>query len=109
MAVQLPLIAEVNHAVDTLGMYRVELARILCLKCCDVSDSMQLELLLEENPQVSCRAKRFTHLYALLDKQFCGDTAAMGRWIPRELCFWYYILAGDGRSGQDGRCYCRHS
>ncbi|NOY15504.1 MAG: hypothetical protein GXP23_00975 [Gammaproteobacteria bacterium] len=46
MAVRLPLIAEVNYAADALGMYRAEQARILCLKCYNVSDFMLLGLLL---------------------------------------------------------------
>ncbi|HEC27286.1 MAG TPA: hypothetical protein ENI67_07750 [Gammaproteobacteria bacterium] len=87
MAARLPLIAEVNHAVDALGMYRAELARILCLKCYDVSDSMQLELLLGEDPEITYRAKRFVYLYALLDKQLSGDTANMAHWIRRENVF----------------------
>jgi len=84
MAARLPLIAEINHAVDALGMYRAELARILCLKCDDVSDSMQLELLLGDDPEIAYRAKRFTYLYALLDKQFSGDAAAIAHWVHRE-------------------------
>jgi hypothetical protein len=70
---------------------------------------MQLESLLLEDPEIAFRARQFMYLYNLLDEQFSGDTAAMAHWIRRKKCVsGYYTLAGDGRSGQDGRCYCCH-
>jgi hypothetical protein len=79
-----PLIAEINHAVEMLGMYRAELARILHLKFFDVSNPIMLEILLSDNDELVLRAKRFVKLYALLEKQFSGDVTAMANWVRRE-------------------------
>ncbi|MEA1889488.1 MAG: hypothetical protein U9N50_06895 [Pseudomonadota bacterium] len=51
MTGRLPLIAEVNHAADVLGI---------------------------------CRAEQFTFLYALLEKYFSADSAAMAHWLRRK-------------------------
>ena len=79
-----PLIAEINHTVDMLGVYRAELARILHLKCFDVSNPIMLEILLSDDVELERRARRFVQLYTLLEKQFSGDAAAMANWVRRE-------------------------
>lgn len=80
----LPLIAEINRTVEMLGMYRPELARILHLKCFDVSNPTMLEILLLDDAELESRARRFVKLYALLERQFSGDAAAMANWVRRE-------------------------
>ena len=68
----LPLIASVNHATDSLGLYRAELARILCLKCGDVSDSIHLESLLSDNIDIQKKAERFVVFHELWDGHGAG-------------------------------------
>lgn len=80
----LSLIAAINHACDTLGLYRAELARILGLNCADVSDSRYLESLLESNTAVRNRAESFSHFYQLLETAFNNDTVQMINWFRRD-------------------------
>jgi hypothetical protein len=80
----LTLIASVNHATDSLGLYRAELARILCLKCGDVSDSVHLEALLGGNIEIQKKAERFVVFHELLENNFQGDTVAMLNWFRRD-------------------------
>jgi len=79
----LSLIACVNHATDTLGFYRAELARILGLNCGDVSDSKNLELLFESNEAVRSQAERFICFFLLLETLFPDDTVLMVNWLRR--------------------------
>ena len=81
---ELRLIASVNHVTDSLGLYRAELARILCLKCGDVSDPVHLETLLSDNADVKKRAERFIHFYQLLDNRFSGDPVAILHWFRKD-------------------------
>lgn len=78
------LIASVNHATDSLGLYRAELARILCLKCVDVSDSIHLESLLMDNTDVQKTAEQFVMFYQLLELRFLDDSVAMLHWFRKE-------------------------
>lgn len=80
----LSLIASVNHATDSLGLYRAELARILCLKCGDVSDSIHLESLLSDNIELQKKAERFVVFHELLENSFPGDSVAMLHWFRKE-------------------------
>ncbi len=80
----LPLIASVNRATDSLGLYRAELARILCLKCGDVSDSIHLESLLSDNIDIQKKAERFVAFHELLENSFPGDSVAMLHWFRKE-------------------------
>lgn len=80
----LSLIASVNHATDTLGLYRAELARILGLNCADVSDSQNLELLFESNTAVRSRAELFIRFFLLLEMLFPDDTVLMVNWIRKD-------------------------
>ncbi|MCG6936728.1 MAG: hypothetical protein LJE83_00955 [Gammaproteobacteria bacterium] len=80
----LSLIAAVNHATDTLGLYRAELARILGLNCADVSDSQNLELLFASNSSVRSQAELFVYFFQLLEILFPDDTVAMVHWFRRE-------------------------
>ena len=80
----LELIASVNHATDSLGLYRAELARILCLKCGDVSDSIHLKALLGDKIELRKKAERFIVFYQLLESRFPGDSVAMLHWFRRE-------------------------
>lgn len=80
---KLSLIGAINLATDNLGLYRAELARILCLNCGDVSDSIFLESLLIENDDIQRTAKRFVKFYALLEQHFNGDSVAMLHWFRR--------------------------
>ena len=78
------LIAAVNHAVDTLGLYRAELARILGLNCPDVSDSHNLELLFQSNSAVRSQADLFIRFFRLLETVFSNNTVMMVNWFHRE-------------------------
>ena len=80
----LSLIASVNRATDELGLYRAELARILCLKCGDVSDSAHLESLLSDNSELRHKAERFVVFHELLENGFSGDSVAMLNWYRRD-------------------------
>ena len=77
-------IASLNYAIDSLGMFRAELARILCLKCQDVSDSYQLALLLDENTQARNKARRFLEFFQLLEKKFDGDDVGLVHWFRKQ-------------------------
>ena len=79
----LSLIASVNHATDTLGLYRAELARILGLNCGDVSDSQNLELLFKSNSAVRSQAELFVHFFLFLEMLFPDDTVLMVNWIRK--------------------------
>ena len=97
----LPLIASVNHATDSLGLYRAELARILCLKCGDVSDSIHLKTLLSDNIELQKKAERFVAFHELLENRFPGDSVAMLHWFRKEntnLCTTPFLaIVDDGR------------
>lgn len=80
----LSLIASVNYATDTLGLYRAELARILGLNCSDVSDSQNLELLFTSNNRIRNQAESFICCFQLLEKLFPNDTVSMVHWLRRE-------------------------
>jgi hypothetical protein len=80
----LSLIAAVNHATDSLDLYRAELARILCLKCGDVSNSIHLESLLSKNVDTRKKAERFVVFYQLLSNLFEDDSVAMLHWFRKE-------------------------
>jgi hypothetical protein len=80
----LSLIASINYATDNLGLYRAELARILCLKCGDVSDSIHLESLLCKNREVQIRAERFVLFHQLLSNCFEDNSVAMLHWFRKE-------------------------
>jgi hypothetical protein len=80
----LSLIASVNHATDTLGLYRAELARILGLNCADVSDSKNLELLFESNTVVRSQAELFVRFFLLLETLFPDNTVLMVNWIRKD-------------------------
>ena len=80
----LALIASVNRATDSLGLYRAELARILCLKCADVSDSFRLKSLLADNIVIQKKAERFVVFHELLENSFAGDSVAILHWFRRE-------------------------
>ncbi|MCK4707738.1 MAG: hypothetical protein KAU21_03900 [Gammaproteobacteria bacterium] len=75
------LIASVNHAVDSLALLRAELARILMLKCEDVSDSRQLEKLLTGRNDIKLSAERFVYFYGLLENKFDQDNVKMINWF----------------------------
>jgi len=77
----LSLIASVNHAADSLGLYRAELARILDLMCQDVSDSIQLESTLESSLECRLKAEQFVVFYDALEERFSADTVAMVNWF----------------------------
>ncbi|WP_455208363.1 hypothetical protein [Kaarinaea lacus] len=79
----LSLVAAVNHATDSLGLYRAELARILCLLCRDVSESANLDLLLDDNKRVQKKAERFVYFYELLEERFRNDSAGMVHWFRK--------------------------
>ena len=49
MSIMLSLLAELNHAADSLGLYRAELARILGLKCGEVPDAKTFQSLLRND------------------------------------------------------------
>lgn len=83
-AITLSLMASVNHAADSLGLYRAELARILGLMCQDVSNPGQLESLLNSQSQYQLRAEQFVRFYDSLDRQFSGDSVAMTNWFRRD-------------------------
>ena len=80
---KLPLIAALNYAADGLGLYRAELARILCLLCRDVSESANLDLLLNDNKRVQKKAERFVFFYELLEARFRNDSAGMVHWFRK--------------------------
>jgi hypothetical protein len=80
----LSLIAAVNHAADTLGLYRAELARILGLNCADVSDSKNLELLFTTNSSLRSRAELFICFFQLLELLYADDPVSMVHWFRRE-------------------------
>ena len=80
---RLSLIAEINLACDTLGLYRAELARILGLMCQDVSDSRTLEKLLQEDRHYQQRAELFILLFHELEKRFKEDNVATLNWFRR--------------------------
>ena len=81
---ELSLIAAVNHATDTLGLYRAELARILGLKCPDVSDARTLALLFETDTTVQRSGASFVRFYILLEEVFQADTVQMINWFRRD-------------------------
>lgn len=78
------LIAALNHASDSLGLYCAELARILGLRCDDVSDSRALEKQLQYEAPVQECAQRLVHLYTLLETRFDDDNVAMVHWLRVE-------------------------
>ena len=78
------LIASINHATDTLGLYRAELARILELNCADVSDSQHLDLLIKSNMAVRSRAELFVRFFQLLETLFRNDTISMINWFRKD-------------------------
>jgi hypothetical protein len=80
----LSLIASINHATDTLGLYRAELARILELNCADVSDSHKLELLIKSSLAVRSRAELFVRLFYLLETVFPDDMALIINWLHKD-------------------------
>ncbi len=83
MSRPLTLIAEINRACDQLGLLRAELARILGLMCHDVSDSRELEKLLLDTNACQKRARRFIHLYSLLEQHFNQDSVAIINWFRK--------------------------
>ena len=80
---QLSLIAEINHACDSLGLYRAELARILGLMCQDVSDSHVLEAILHDNKNAHHYAQRFIVFYNTLEKHYDGDSVTIINWFRK--------------------------
>ena len=80
----LSLIAALNHAADSLGLYRAELARILRLLCPDVSDPEHLEKLLSDNKEVREQAERFVYFHALLEAQFPDNSTGMVHWFRKK-------------------------
>lgn len=66
---------ELNRASDSLGLYRAELARILCLKCAEVSDAKMFRILLNGDREVRHRAERFVDFYRLLERTFAQTGA----------------------------------
>ena len=52
-------IAAINHATDTLGLYRAELAHVLGFRCQDASESARLESIFENSLVTRDRADRF--------------------------------------------------
>lgn len=77
-------VAALNHAADSLGLYRAELARILGLMCGDVSDARQLESLLESSTECQDRAEQLVIFYESLNEKFSGDSVAMLNWFRRD-------------------------
>jgi hypothetical protein len=96
------LIAAVNHATDTLGLYRAELARILGLKCAEISDSRTLELILTSNTAIRNRAKLFIRFFMLLQTALSIDKKAL-RFGGELLLFFTFsewtLLAALSRTG----------
>lgn len=88
ISTHLSLIASANRATDGLGLYRAELARILGLKCADVSDSIHLEFLLGDNIGIRKKAERFVAFHELLENNFSGDSVAMLHWFRKEKQAW---------------------
>ena len=78
------VIAALNLATDTLGLYRAELARILGLQCQDVSNSMQLESILLSNDIVRNKAEKFLVLYRRLEGYCANDSVKMVHWLRVE-------------------------
>ena len=78
------LIASINYATDSLGLYRAELARILGLMCSDVGDSLQLDNLLNHNAETSMRAQRFVIFFSRLENLFNHDHIKMVHWFRAE-------------------------
>jgi len=80
---RLSLTAELNHAADSLGLYRAELARILGLMCGDVSGAGMLQTLSRADSEPRRRAERFVCIYRLLEQAFAHDDVAMVHWMRR--------------------------
>jgi hypothetical protein len=75
------LIASINYATDSLGLYRAELARILGLMCSDVGDSLLLEDLLNRDAETNMRAQRFVFFFSRLEILFDHDSIKMAHWF----------------------------
>ena len=84
MSIELTLPGELSHASDSLGLYRAELARILGLKCAEVSDANMLRKLLIQDHEVRRRAERFVGFYRLLEQTFGYDDVARVHWFHRQ-------------------------
>lgn len=80
----LSLLGGLSHAGDSLGLYRAELARILGLKCGEVSDAKTLQSLLQHDREVCRRAERFVCFYRLLEQKCAHDSVAMVHWFRRQ-------------------------
>ncbi len=67
---QARLISQINVATKQLQLDRSELARILGLHCDDVSDNVQLEILIDNSQPIRHQAERFVLMYRLID-EYC--------------------------------------
>ena len=68
---QARLVSQINHASEQLKLSRVELAIILGLHCDDVSDNVQLEILIDNSQPIRHQAERFVLMYRLIE-EFCN-------------------------------------
>lgn len=87
--IQLKPIAALNHACDSLNLYRAELARILGLHCDEVSDSKQLLQLIHTNTDLAHKTQRFLLFFQKLEARFgqengtAADSVEMVHWFRR--------------------------
>jgi len=65
------LISQINVATEQLQLDRSELARILGLHCDDVSDNVQLEILIDNSQPIRHQAERFVLMYRLIE-EYCN-------------------------------------
>jgi hypothetical protein len=84
MSTKLPLLAELNHAADSLGLYRAELARILGRNCAEVSDVKTLQTLLRDDGDVRRQSENFVCFYRLLEQSLAHDSVAMVHWFRKQ-------------------------
>ena len=69
---QAQLISQINYVTEQLQFNRSELARILGLHCDDVSDNVQLEILIDNSQQIRHQAERFVLMYRLIE-EYCNQ------------------------------------
>lgn len=95
------LITQVEYAMEQLGLYRAELARILGLHCDDVSDAVQLELLLDTSQVIHHQAERFIRMFRLAELFCSKENHPITNWFRQPMdelgTSPFYAMVDQGR------------
>ena len=78
------LTQSILQATELLGMYQAELARILHVKCQDISEFAAAKRHLEPNTTTWQQAELFIRFYQALFDKMKGNEIAMHHWLRAE-------------------------